>query len=58
MIFYNDSRWDRLTGFVVNGTIDNNPAKTHTDASSNTGLVYGDYYLIEAQNRLIGMGLL
>lgn len=43
---------------VVNGTIDNNPAKTHTAASSNTGLVYGDYYLIEAQNRLLGMGLL
>lgn len=49
--------WANL-GAVVNGTIDNNPAKTHTAVSSNTGLVYGDYYLIEAQNRLLGMGLL
>ncbi|KAH8154699.1 uncharacterized protein LAJ45_01230 [Morchella importuna] len=47
-----------FNAFLMNGTIDNNPAKTHTAASSNTGLVYGDYYLIEAQNRLLGMGLL
>ncbi|KAL7274485.1 hypothetical protein RUND412_002612 [Rhizina undulata] len=50
-----------LGGFdsvLMNGTIDNNPAKTHTDRSSNTGIVYGDYFLIEAQNRLLKMGLL
>lgn len=42
----------------VNGTINNNPANTLTASSNNTGLVYGDYYLIEAQNRLIRLGLL
>lgn len=40
-----------------NATIDNNPNKVKTARSANTGLVYAGYYLVEAQNRLLRMGL-
>ncbi|RPA87151.1 Six-hairpin glycosidase [Ascobolus immersus RN42] len=44
-------------GLLMNGTIDNNPGKTKTERSANTGLVYAGYYLVEAQNWILQLGL-
>lgn len=41
-----------------NGTIDNNPNKVKTARNANTGIVYAGYYLVEAQNRLLRLGLI
>lgn len=44
-------------GLLMNGTIDNNPGKQKGERNANTGLVYAGYYLVEAQNWILQLGL-
>jgi hypothetical protein len=51
---------DNCGGFeaiLKNATIDNNPAHSKSKMSFDTGVVYADYFLIEAHNRLLRMSL-
>ena len=50
----NTSRSQGFESILMHGTANNNP-DAGDGRSFDTGLIYGDYYLLEAGNRLLGM---